>query len=322
MPSSSHPRGSPRAGRPHPARRSRGTPPRSRHRRARRGTRTRLGSLRRPASRREHPACCRRAHRTPRRADEAHRQGTHLRSPDPWHESSRRAPASPRKPHISRSGRITPPWRGSASLVGSSITSARRTAARTSTGARAFHRDGRRIHRGPPRRPPAVRRAGPLTRPLIGRSARWSIEATTSLRRWPGGSSTRTSTWCSGRLTRLGARGSRRCSTEWSGTATSTGCPRLTSSTRATSPSARSSASSCSTRGPRWAPETRRPCTWPAPPLEIPPGDLEHTLAAFPGFADRGGRELTAADLQEPAPYRLYRATVTDHFMLCPRSRR
>ena len=53
---------------------------------------------------------------------------------------------------------------------------------------------------------------------------------------------------------------------------------------------------------------------------EIPPGDLEQTLATFPGFADFGGREFTAADLREPAPYRPYRATVTDHFMLCPRS--
>jgi Pyridoxamine 5'-phosphate oxidase len=53
---------------------------------------------------------------------------------------------------------------------------------------------------------------------------------------------------------------------------------------------------------------------------EVPVDDLQRTLASFPGFADRGGGEVEAADLQPPAPYRLYRATVTDHFVLCPRA--
>ena len=52
--------------------------------------------------------------------------------------------------------------------------------------------------------------------------------------------------------------------------------------------------------------------------FEVPPADLEHTLGAFPGFVGRGGREFRAADLRSPAPYRLYRAAVTAHFMLCP----
>jgi Pyridoxamine 5'-phosphate oxidase len=54
--------------------------------------------------------------------------------------------------------------------------------------------------------------------------------------------------------------------------------------------------------------------------FEVLPADLEHTLAAFPGFVGRGGRAFSAADLCSPAPYRLYRAAVTAHFMLCPRA--
>jgi nitroimidazol reductase NimA-like FMN-containing flavoprotein (pyridoxamine 5'-phosphate oxidase superfamily) len=51
---------------------------------------------------------------------------------------------------------------------------------------------------------------------------------------------------------------------------------------------------------------------------EVPPDELEATLAAYPGFSDRGGREFTPDGLQPPAPLRLYRATVTDHYVLCP----
>jgi nitroimidazol reductase NimA-like FMN-containing flavoprotein (pyridoxamine 5'-phosphate oxidase superfamily) len=47
--------------------------------------------------------------------------------------------------------------------------------------------------------------------------------------------------------------------------------------------------------------------------------DLDRTLAADADFARRGGRELAPADLRSPAPYRLYRATVTEHSVLCPR---
>jgi nitroimidazol reductase NimA-like FMN-containing flavoprotein (pyridoxamine 5'-phosphate oxidase superfamily) len=47
--------------------------------------------------------------------------------------------------------------------------------------------------------------------------------------------------------------------------------------------------------------------------------DLDRSLAADADFARRGGRELTPADLRSPAPYRLYRATVTEHSVLCPR---
>ena len=52
---------------------------------------------------------------------------------------------------------------------------------------------------------------------------------------------------------------------------------------------------------------------------EVAPEDLERTLAEFPGFAHRGGRDRGPADLSPPAAYRLYRATVTEHSVACPR---
>src|ERR687897_3230711 len=47
-----------------------------------------------------------------------------------------------------------------------------------------------------------------------------------------------------------------------------------------------------------------------------PPGDefVPH------GRADRGGRPFAPAELRPPAPYRLYRAAVTEHSVLCPRN--
>jgi hypothetical protein len=52
---------------------------------------------------------------------------------------------------------------------------------------------------------------------------------------------------------------------------------------------------------------------------EVPVADLDRTLAAFPGFTDRGGREFPADKLRPPEPYRLYRAVVAAHSVLCPR---
>jgi Pyridoxamine 5'-phosphate oxidase len=51
----------------------------------------------------------------------------------------------------------------------------------------------------------------------------------------------------------------------------------------------------------------------------VPEGDLDRALAIYPGAADRGGRGLTPADLRPPAAYRLYRARVTEHSVICPR---
>jgi Pyridoxamine 5'-phosphate oxidase len=52
---------------------------------------------------------------------------------------------------------------------------------------------------------------------------------------------------------------------------------------------------------------------------EVAPDDLERTLAEYPGFAVRGGRDRGPAELLPPAAYRLYRATVTEHSVACPR---
>jgi hypothetical protein len=46
--------------------------------------------------------------------------------------------------------------------------------------------------------------------------------------------------------------------------------------------------------------------------------DLERGLAVYPG-PGRGEWTMTAERLQPPAPYRLYRARVSEHWMLCPR---
>jgi hypothetical protein len=47
--------------------------------------------------------------------------------------------------------------------------------------------------------------------------------------------------------------------------------------------------------------------------------DLRRGLGIYPGRGARGGPPLSPEDLQEPAHYRLYRATVSEHSILCPR---
>ncbi|HLM65097.1 MAG TPA: pyridoxamine 5'-phosphate oxidase family protein [Acidimicrobiales bacterium] len=46
---------------------------------------------------------------------------------------------------------------------------------------------------------------------------------------------------------------------------------------------------------------------------------LADALQHYPGHPDRGGRQMTPDDLRAPATYRLYRATVSAHSVLCPR---
>jgi hypothetical protein len=46
---------------------------------------------------------------------------------------------------------------------------------------------------------------------------------------------------------------------------------------------------------------------------------IERGLAVYPRPAERGQPPLTAADLLPPAPYRLYRATVSQAWVPCPR---
>jgi hypothetical protein len=52
---------------------------------------------------------------------------------------------------------------------------------------------------------------------------------------------------------------------------------------------------------------------------ELAGADVERGLERYPGPAERGGRTLTPEQVLPPATYRLYRATVSQHSMLCPR---
>lgn len=51
----------------------------------------------------------------------------------------------------------------------------------------------------------------------------------------------------------------------------------------------------------------------------VAPGDLEEVLAGAPSFARHGARAVGPDDLRAPRPYRLYRATATEHSVVCPR---
>lgn len=53
---------------------------------------------------------------------------------------------------------------------------------------------------------------------------------------------------------------------------------------------------------------------------EVPADELDRPAGVYQTFAERGGRQLAPADLTPPSPYRLYRATVTEHSVVCPRS--
>jgi hypothetical protein len=52
---------------------------------------------------------------------------------------------------------------------------------------------------------------------------------------------------------------------------------------------------------------------------ELAGAELDRGLEVYPGPAGRGGRPVTPEQLRPPAEYRLYRATVSRHWMLCPR---
>ncbi|HEV8652789.1 MAG TPA: pyridoxamine 5'-phosphate oxidase family protein [Actinomycetes bacterium] len=53
---------------------------------------------------------------------------------------------------------------------------------------------------------------------------------------------------------------------------------------------------------------------------ELAGADIDRGLEVYPGPAGRGGRAMTPEQLRPPALYRLYRATVSQHWILCPRS--
>ena len=52
---------------------------------------------------------------------------------------------------------------------------------------------------------------------------------------------------------------------------------------------------------------------------ELHGDDLDRGLPAYPGPSDRGASALTRDDVTGSSPYRLYRATATDLWVLCPR---
>jgi Pyridoxamine 5'-phosphate oxidase len=53
---------------------------------------------------------------------------------------------------------------------------------------------------------------------------------------------------------------------------------------------------------------------------EVDEADLDHALAFYPGEIglSAGARTMTAADVRAPSPYRLYRASVSRHWVLDP----
>lgn len=53
---------------------------------------------------------------------------------------------------------------------------------------------------------------------------------------------------------------------------------------------------------------------------ELAGADLDHGVEVYPGPPERGGRVMAPEDLRPPAAYRMYRATVSQHWILCPRS--
>jgi hypothetical protein len=52
---------------------------------------------------------------------------------------------------------------------------------------------------------------------------------------------------------------------------------------------------------------------------ELAGDDLERALEVYPGPSHRGATALTRDDVTGSSPYRLYRATATDVWVLCPR---
>lgn len=52
---------------------------------------------------------------------------------------------------------------------------------------------------------------------------------------------------------------------------------------------------------------------------ELSGSDLDRALEVYPRPDGRGGTPVTREEVTAPAPYRLYRATVSDMWVLCPR---
>ncbi len=52
---------------------------------------------------------------------------------------------------------------------------------------------------------------------------------------------------------------------------------------------------------------------------EMSGAELDRGVSIYPGHSARGAGRVTAADVSPPAAYRMYRATVSEHSVLCPR---
>ena len=55
---------------------------------------------------------------------------------------------------------------------------------------------------------------------------------------------------------------------------------------------------------------------------EVAGDELDRALDVYPGPADRGATPVTREDVTGPADYRLYRATASEVWVLCPRAPR
>jgi nitroimidazol reductase NimA-like FMN-containing flavoprotein (pyridoxamine 5'-phosphate oxidase superfamily) len=55
---------------------------------------------------------------------------------------------------------------------------------------------------------------------------------------------------------------------------------------------------------------------------ELEGAELERAVGIYPGAAERGATSVEVEDVSGEAPYRLYRAVVTEHSVLCPREPR
>jgi pyridoxamine 5'-phosphate oxidase-like protein len=55
---------------------------------------------------------------------------------------------------------------------------------------------------------------------------------------------------------------------------------------------------------------------------EVSGDELDHALEVYPGPGSRGATPVTRADVTPDSPYRLYLATASDVWVLCPRAPR
>ena len=52
---------------------------------------------------------------------------------------------------------------------------------------------------------------------------------------------------------------------------------------------------------------------------QVDESEMDVALETYPGPPERGARRIAREEVAGPGPYRLYRATTSQHYMLCPR---